>query len=97
MLTDYHSSLKPIFEVKSIRVFAEGDESKDGQILVDRKQGKLVKVVENLDPLAYYNVFANGLGSKKQSAAIGSFDEQRRTWKTKPRNQTDKFNLQLLD
>ncbi|XP_031252044.1 uncharacterized protein LOC116109948 isoform X1 [Pistacia vera] len=88
VLAHDYSSLNPIFKVKSIRVFAEGVESKDGQILVDRKQGKLVKVLDNLDPMAYYNIFAYRLGNKKQSAVIASFDEQRRIWRTKPKNKT---------
>lgn len=88
MLAHDYSSLNPTFEVKSIRVFAEGVESKDGQILVDRKQGKLVRVLDNLDPMAYYNIYAYRLGNKKQSAVIGSFDEQRRIWRTKSKSQT---------
>lgn len=81
MACDY-SVLKSTFGVKNIKVTASGYESEDGQILIDEKQGKSVKVLENLDPLAYYNAFTNRLGDVKQSAVVGSFHEQRRIWNT---------------
>lgn len=81
MAGDY-SVLKSTFGVKNIKVTASGSESEDGQIVIDEKQGKSVKVLENVDPLAYYKVFANRLGDVKQSAVVGSFDEQRRIWNT---------------
>ncbi|XP_044484801.1 uncharacterized protein LOC123210486 [Mangifera indica] len=96
VLADDYASLNPTFAVKPIRVLAEGVESRDGQTLVDRKHGKLVKVLENLNPMAYYNMFADKLGDKKQSAVIGSFDEQSRIWRTKPTNQTENFNIEVL-
>lgn len=83
------SSLKPTMKLKHIRVIAEGIESRDGQIAVDKKQGKFVKVLENLDPVAYYDIFANELGKKKQSAVVGSFNDQKRIWSTPPENQTE--------
>lgn len=77
-----HSVLESTFGVKNIKVSASGCESEDGQILIDEKQGKSVRVLENVDPLAYYNAFANRLGDVKQSAIVGSFDKQRRIWNT---------------
>ncbi|KAF2287749.1 hypothetical protein GH714_002557 [Hevea brasiliensis] len=72
--------LNPILQIKPIKVLAEGVESKDGQIVVDEKQGKLVKILESVDPVVYYDVFAMQLGVKNQSAVVGSFEEQRRMW-----------------
>ncbi|KAK1551813.1 hypothetical protein Q3G72_005220 [Acer saccharum] len=82
-----HSSLNPKYQSKSIKVVAKGDESEDGRIAIidKKKKRKVVKVLENLDTIAYYGEFAKGLGSKKQSAVIGSFDEQRRIWSRPPK------------
>ncbi|XP_040995399.1 uncharacterized protein LOC121241621 isoform X1 [Juglans microcarpa x Juglans regia] len=77
-----HSTLEPTSRVKPIKVFAEGVESKDGQTVIDKKQGKLVKVLKKVNHTAYYHLFANQLGNSKQSAVIGSFDDQRRMWST---------------
>ncbi|XP_049347795.1 nucleoside hydrolase 4-like [Solanum verrucosum] len=82
VLAGDHSVLESTFGVKNIKVTASGYEAEDGQILIDEKQGKSVRVLENLDPLAYYNAFANRLGDVKQSAIVGSFDKQRRIWNT---------------
>ncbi|KAJ9182000.1 hypothetical protein P3X46_006038 [Hevea brasiliensis] len=76
--------LNPILQIKPIKVLAEGVESKDGQIVVDEKQGKLVKILESVDPVVYYDVFAMQLGVKNQSAVVGSFEEQRRMWSSQP-------------
>lgn len=83
-----NSLLKPTVQVKSIKVIAEGNEYKDGQTVIDKNQGIFVKVIENLDPEAYYDLFANELNSKNQSAVIGSFDEQKRLWSKPTVNQT---------
>ncbi|KAF2287746.1 hypothetical protein GH714_002549 [Hevea brasiliensis] len=76
--------LNPILQIKPIKVLAEGVESKDGQIVVDEKQGKLVKILESVDPVVYYDVFTMQLGVKNQSAVVGSFEEQRRMWSSQP-------------
>ncbi|CAK7332913.1 unnamed protein product [Dovyalis caffra] len=85
VLAGDHSKLDPTFLAKPIMVLAEGDVSKDGQVVIDEKQGKFVKILENVDPEAHYNLFAKQLCIKKQSAVVGSFDEQRRIWSV-PRN-----------
>ena len=82
-----HPNLKPTLQEMPIKVIAEGVESTDGQILIDKKQGKFVKILKNVDPMAYYDLFADRLGDKKQSAVLGSYDEQRIMWNTPP-NQT---------
>ncbi|KAJ4955250.1 hypothetical protein NE237_012033 [Protea cynaroides] len=79
--------LHPFFQVKPIKVIAMGDESKDGQIVIDKKQGKLVKILESVNPREYYDYFAKLIGDKSQSAVIGSFDEQKIIWST-PSNKT---------
>lgn len=76
------SALKSTFEVKKLQVSATGVECEDGEISIDEEHGKTVKVLENVDPSAYYNGFAKRLGDKTQAAVIGSFNEQRRIWST---------------
>ncbi|KAM4126681.1 hypothetical protein ACJW30_02G033000 [Castanea mollissima] len=77
--------LKPTMQVKPVKVFAEGVESTDGQTMIDEKDGKLVKILEDVNYTAYYDLFANRLNDLKQSAVIGSFDEQRRLWSRPPK------------
>uniref|UniRef100_M0ZZP5 Inosine-uridine preferring nucleoside hydrolase n=1 Tax=Solanum tuberosum TaxID=4113 RepID=M0ZZP5_SOLTU len=78
ILASDYSVLKSTFDVKKIKVSATGYESVDGQIIIDEKQGKSVKVLKNVDHLGYYNVFANRLSDEKQSAVVGSFNRQTR-------------------
>ncbi|KAE9599018.1 hypothetical protein Lal_00044149 [Lupinus albus] len=80
VLADGHSSLNAKFDVKPIKVLVNGVESSDGQIVVDEKHGKLVKVLSNVNTEAYHYVYAKRLGDKNQSAKVGSFEEQRRNW-----------------
>ncbi|PPD82168.1 hypothetical protein GOBAR_DD20887 [Gossypium barbadense] len=61
-----------------------GFEAIDGQILIDEKHGKLVQILKNIDPMAYYDQFADRLGDEKRSAVLGSYDEQRKMWNTPP-------------
>ncbi|KAL3812756.1 hypothetical protein ACJIZ3_014024 [Penstemon smallii] len=82
---DNNSVLKTSFEMKKVKVLAKGVEFEDGKMEIDQINGNLVKVLENVDSMAYYEVFANKLGDEKQSAVIGSFEEQRRKWIT-PQN-----------
>ncbi|KAK4586960.1 hypothetical protein RGQ29_023908 [Quercus rubra] len=77
--------LKPTMQVKPVKVLAEGVESTDGQTMIDEKDGKLVKILEDVNYTAYYDLFANRLNDLKQSAVIGSFDEQRRLWSRQPK------------
>ena len=76
------SDLKPTVQVKPVKVIAEGVESTDGQTLID---GKLVKILENVNYTAYYDLFANSLNSVKQSAVLGSFEEQISQWSKSPK------------
>lgn len=76
------STLKPTFGIKKIEVSATGVESEDGQMIIDEKQGKAVKVLENVDPSAYYDLYGDILGNWNQSAVVGSFLEQTRRWST---------------
>ncbi|MBA0780278.1 hypothetical protein Gotri_004396, partial [Gossypium trilobum] len=61
-----HHNLKPTIEEMPIKVIAEGDESMDGQILIDNKQEKSVKVLKNVDTMAYYHLFADQMGDQNQ-------------------------------
>lgn len=81
VLTDRSSNLKPKFEVKPIKVLVSGVESTDGEMVVDEKDGKLVRILSNVEAQAYYNLYANKLGDHYQSAKVGSFKEQRRRWR----------------
>ncbi|KAK4759158.1 hypothetical protein SAY87_022289 [Trapa incisa] len=75
--------LNTVFSSETIKVFAEGDESKDGYIYLDR-DGKLVAVLENLDPRGFRDMFWDRLADDKQSAVIGSFEDQTRMWSSPP-------------
>ncbi|XP_050240259.1 nucleoside hydrolase 3-like isoform X3 [Quercus robur] len=77
--------LKPTMQVKPVKILAEGVESTDGQTMIDEKDGKLVKILEDVNYTAYYDLFANRLNDLKQSAVIGSVDEQRRLWSRQPK------------
>ncbi|AES91756.2 inosine-uridine preferring nucleoside hydrolase [Medicago truncatula] len=81
VLAEKASSLKPKFEVKHIKVLASGIESTDGKMVVDEKNGKLVRILSNVEEKAYYNLYANKLGDQYQSAKVGSFDEQTTKWR----------------
>ncbi|XP_016646862.1 PREDICTED: uncharacterized protein LOC103322899 isoform X2 [Prunus mume] len=81
------SHLNQTFQVKPIKVHAEGVESKDGQLLIDEKQGKLVRVLDSVNPKAYYDLFAERLTDSDQSAVLVNFEEQVKLWR-KPPNQT---------
>ncbi|KAJ7980183.1 inosine-uridine preferring nucleoside hydrolase family protein [Quillaja saponaria] len=72
--------LKSSWKVKPIKVLAEGIESMDGKIMINKKQGKSVNVLENVDAKSYYDLLANRLGDLKQTAKVGSFDEQKKKW-----------------
>ncbi|KZV36327.1 hypothetical protein F511_28769 [Dorcoceras hygrometricum] len=78
ILAGDHSILNATFGVKKVQVLASGLESEDGQLTIGEDNGNSVRILESVDSLAYYNVFANQLGEQKQSAVIGSFEEQRR-------------------
>ncbi|KAK9291520.1 hypothetical protein L1049_019468 [Liquidambar formosana] len=84
ILVGNHPYLNQTFQFKPLKISANGEISKDGQIIIDEKQGRLVRVLESLNPIAFYDCFANVLSDKRQSAVIGSFDEQKRLWRTLP-------------
>lgn len=96
LLGSEHSSLNPTFQEMKIRVIAKGDESVDGQILADKMHGKSVRVLENVNHVAYYDLFANQLRVKDQSAVIASFDEQKRIW-SRPPNETANSSIKHFE
>ncbi|URE46192.1 Inosine-uridine preferring nucleoside hydrolase [Musa troglodytarum] len=79
-----HSKLNATMQTEKITVLT-GNMSRDGQITVDKSNGKLVNIVDEFDSEAYYKLFADLLGDKQQSAVIGSFDEQQKIWRTPPK------------
>lgn len=72
--------LKTTYAERNLRVVATGAVGEDGQITIDQSSGSSVKVLEHVDPSAYYHSFADRLGNDKDSAVVGSFEEQRRIW-----------------
>lgn len=79
-----HAVLKPKLRDEQVKVIAEGSESKDGQILIDKLHGRRVRILESIDSRGCYESFASKLNDKRQSAVIGSFEEQRKKWITSP-------------
>ncbi|XP_020102953.1 uncharacterized protein LOC109720321 isoform X2 [Ananas comosus] len=75
-----NSNLTPRTQLKPISVVADDETSTDGQIVTKNAHGKLVNILDHFDSESYYTRFANLLSNKKQSAVIGSFDEQKRMW-----------------
>ncbi|CAI9284950.1 unnamed protein product [Lactuca saligna] len=73
-------TLNSTFQVEHLRVIAEGRTQEDGQVIVDTRKTKGFKVLEDFDIVSCYNIFAEHLDSREQSAIIGSFDEQKRIW-----------------
>ncbi|TVU19339.1 hypothetical protein EJB05_35483, partial [Eragrostis curvula] len=74
------SDLKPSVKVMPISVVAKTTKSTDSQIVVSTKSAKLLNVLDNLNIGIYYNRLANSLSNKKQSAIVGSFEEQKAIW-----------------
>ncbi|KAI3804585.1 hypothetical protein L1987_26242 [Smallanthus sonchifolius] len=72
--------LNSTFGMKHLRVYAEGWLSRDGELILDTQKKKGIKVLEGFNHVSYYNIFSNHLLRRKQSAVIGSFDEQKRLW-----------------
>ncbi|KAF6171634.1 hypothetical protein GIB67_042149 [Kingdonia uniflora] len=85
LVGDQH--LNPTLRAKHIRVLATGDLSKDGQIVIDENNGRLVNILETINPLAYHRHFAKLFGNKAQSAVISSYNQQKLLW-SRPPNRT---------
>ncbi|KAM7278120.1 hypothetical protein ACFE04_005254 [Oxalis oulophora] len=85
VLAAEQSSLKPVFGIKPVTVLAKGMESTDGHVVIDEKQGKLIRILTNVNAKAYYDEFANKMGNRKQSAVVGSFNDQKRKWSKPPK------------
>ncbi|KAM5569140.1 hypothetical protein ABKV19_016582 [Rosa sericea] len=78
VLLDGDSHLSQSFKLKHIKVFADDIESRDGEILIYQNQGKLVKVLDKVNPKAFYELFAERFSDSKQSAVLASFEEQKK-------------------
>lgn len=68
------------FDYKSVKVLAESVDSTDGEMMVDEKDGKLVRILSHVDAKTYHEIYAKRLGDPNQSAEVGSFKRQRRNW-----------------
>lgn len=73
-LAGKHLNLKQTFSFKPLKVISNGGESKVGQTIIDEKKGKWVRVLESIEPLAFYEDIANALADEKQTAVIASFE-----------------------
>ncbi|PNT71279.1 hypothetical protein BRADI_2g25630v3 [Brachypodium distachyon] len=80
------SDLQSSVKLEPISVIANTTKSTDGQILISKQSTKLVKVLSDFNGKIYYNRLANSLSDKKQSAIIGSFEEQKAIWSRPPNN-----------
>ncbi|XP_024996828.1 uncharacterized protein LOC112529702 [Cynara cardunculus var. scolymus] len=73
--------LNSTFESKHLKVHADGNLSKDGEVIVDTEKTKgFVKVLEDFNHVSCYVIYVDRLASRNQSAVIGNFDEQKRRW-----------------
>lgn len=81
-LAGQHLHLNQTFQSEPLMILATGDILRDGQITIDSRRGKSVKTLRSVDHVKYYEHYADVLGETMQSAAIGSFDEQKRIWST---------------
>ncbi|KAI3692297.1 hypothetical protein L6452_32111 [Arctium lappa] len=73
--------LNSTFELKHLKVHADGNLSKDGEVIADIEKKKgFIKVLEDFNHVSCYDIFADHLASRNQSAVIGSFDEQKIRW-----------------
>ncbi|XP_050372913.1 nucleoside hydrolase 3 isoform X2 [Argentina anserina] len=89
VILDGGTQLSQSFKLKHIKVFAdETEESRDGEIMIHQNEGKLVKVLDKVNPSAFYELFAERLCDSKQSAVLASFEEQKRLWQKLP-NQSE--------
>ena len=68
-----------------------GNAATDGQVNIDQRNGKLVNIEDNVYCEANYNLFANLLGDKRQSAVVGSLIN-RRKWST-PCSDTERASI----
>lgn len=78
ILASNNSQLNKTYEFKPLKILADGDESNFGEIIIDEKRGKLVKILRSINEEAYYEHFAEVLGNERQSAVLGSYGELQR-------------------
>ena len=74
------SNLSHKVRMKSIEVLSNNNISEDGWVIIGNGHEKLVKIITDIEKEAFYTNFANSLNSKRQSAVIASFDEQKKLW-----------------
>nr|XP_043630386.1 uncharacterized protein LOC122601710 [Erigeron canadensis] len=72
--------LNKTFEIKHLKVYAEGDISRDGEVILDAQKQKGVKVLKDFNHVSCYDMFVDHLVRQEQSAVIASFDKQKILW-----------------
>lgn len=83
--------LNPTYEIKHLKVQANGNLSEDGQLIVDSRKTKGIRVFKDFNDLSCYYIFPNHLANQKQSSVIASFNEQKRIWSS-PYYVTDQWH-----
>ncbi|CAM0955554.1 unnamed protein product [Alopecurus aequalis] len=80
------SDLKSSVKLYPISVVADTTKCTDGQIVISKQSPKMAKVLSDFSGEIYYSRLANSLANEKQSAVIGSFEEQMAIWSRPPNN-----------
>ncbi|KAI3828578.1 hypothetical protein L1987_02682 [Smallanthus sonchifolius] len=78
--TNDQKVLNSTFKTEHLKVYAEGRLSRDGEINLDTRKKKGIKVLQGFNHASCYDIFVDQLVRWKQSAVIGSFIEQKRLW-----------------
>ena len=87
LAAENQSEIEHTFEFKSLNVLADQREmSRIGQIFIDESEGKRVKVLKSVNEMSYYDNIVKLLGDHRQSALIGSFEDQKRIWSDQPKS-----------
>ncbi|MFS7928281.1 putative inosine/uridine-preferring nucleoside hydrolase domain, ribonucleoside hydrolase [Helianthus anomalus] len=80
--TNNQKVLNSTFEIKHVNIYAKGQLSRDGEIVFNKRKRKGIKVLQGFSHVSCYDIFADHLVRRKQSAVLGSFEEQKRRWTT---------------
>ncbi|KAJ1262852.1 hypothetical protein BS78_09G140700 [Paspalum vaginatum] len=77
-------NMRPSIQSMPISIIANNTISTNGQIVVNKQSSNFVKVFLDFSSEEYYYQVAKSLGSKVQSAVVGSFVEQSAIWSRPP-------------
>ncbi|KAK9077797.1 hypothetical protein SSX86_006135 [Deinandra increscens subsp. villosa] len=80
IIADDRKLLNSTFGIEHLMVYADGGLSMDGEVIFDTQKKKGFKVLKGFNRESFYSIYSDHLLRRKQSAVIGSFDEQKRLW-----------------